>query len=419
MRTIPPPKESYDVIVIGGGASGMMAAGRAAERGKRVLLLEKNAKLGEKLAISGGGRCNILNAEEDEHILLKRYGKAEQFLYSPFSQFGMKDAYAFFESRGLPLKVEANKRAFPKSEKAPEVVRVLERYLSLGNVVVKRNSPVAQVTAAGARIEKVVAGGIEYFADNFIFATGGLSHPETGSTGDGFKWLDALGYSVEKPTPTIVPVRTKETWGRKLAGVSISDAKVTFFERDARKFSVKGKILFTHFGLSGPLILNAAGKISDLLQAGTVTARIDPFPATDLGILDRSITDIFDANKNKLLKNVFRTIAPAGTGDVLLSLDPKIDPEKKVHSVTKEERRRLAELLKNIPLTITELMGFDRAVVADGGLPLTEVDTKTMRSKKYENLFVTGDLLHISRPSGGYSLQLCWTTGYVAGNSVK
>ena len=405
----------YDVIVIGGGAAGMMAAGRAAELGKHVLILEKNAKLGAKLAISGGGRCNILNAEADEHRLLAYYGDGGKFLYSSFSKFGMEDAYRFFEAHGLPLKVEARKRAFPKSEKAADVVATLKKYMAEGKVEVRLNSPVERVVASGGRIEHVIVNGEKLSARSYVLATGGVSHPETGSTGDGFTWLTELGHTVQKPTPTIVPLRASETWVRKLAGISIADMKLTFFVDGKRAFAERGALLFTHFGLSGPLILNAAGKVADLLQAGEVSAGIDTRPDTDLGILDREITATFDANKNKLLKNVFADLAPVGTGAVLLSLID-IDPEKRVHSVTKEERRKLAELLKALPVSITGLMGFDRAVVADGGVPPSEIDTKTFCSQKVDNLFITGDLLHIRRPSGGYSLQLAWTSGYVAGS---
>ena len=415
-------QERYEVIVIGGGAAGMMAAGRAAERGKRVLLLERNKRLGEKLRISGGGRCNIANTEPDEKKLLAHYGNAEQFLYSAFSQFGVKDTLTFFESRGLPLKVEANNRAFPKSEKAADVVRVLEEYLKKGGVEVRKGAGVKSLELADGKIEKVIVNdgrvASELSADSYILATGGLSHSETGSTGDGFEWLRTLGHSVAQPTPTIVPLKTREKWTHELSGVTVPSAKISFFVNGKRKFSKIGNILFTHFGISGPTILNSAGQVADLLEESSVTALIDLQPAMDLGILDRHITKVFDENKNKQLKNVFKEIVPAGTTDVLLSLLASIDPEGKVHSVTKEDRRAIARLLKELPLTIVGLMGFERAVVADGGLALTEVDVRTMRSKKFENLFVTGDLLHITRPSGGYSLQLCWTTGFVAGNNA-
>ncbi|HYE23445.1 MAG TPA: aminoacetone oxidase family FAD-binding enzyme [Candidatus Paceibacterota bacterium] len=412
-----PDPHRPDVIVIGGGAAGLMAAGRAAERGKRVLLFEKNERLGKKLRITGGGRCNITNAEEDIKTLLKHYGSAEQFLYSPFSEFGMEDTFTFFESRGLPLMVEARKRAFPKSENAQDVVRTLAAYVERGKVDVRLGTPVRKVVVADGKIAKIVASGGEYVADSYIFATGGVSHPETGSTGDGFAWLRELGHSVEDPTPTIVPLKAKDAWIQALVGKTFPQAKITFYTKREKKFSATGNILLTHFGLSGPTILNSAGKVADLLHEGPVTATIDLFPTFNIGELDTKLREHFDANKNKLLKNVAPEFLPPGTTDGLLALVP-VDPEKKVHSVTKEERRALVDTFKALPVTISGLMGYDRAVVADGGVRLTEMDMRTMRSLRSPNLFVIGDLLHITRPSGGYSLQLCWTTGYIAGNSA-
>jgi predicted Rossmann fold flavoprotein len=410
-------REHYDVIVVGGGAAGMMAAGRAGERGKRVLLLEKNAKLGAKLAITGGGRCNITNAEEDTRVLLKHYGESDPMLHSPFSKFGVAETFGFFESRGLPLVVEARKRAFPRTQKAADVVRVLRAYLQAAQVTVKTKCAVTDVRVKDGRIDSVVSNK-EYTADSYIFATGGLSHPETGSTGDGFGWLRSMGHAVHRPTPTVVPLRVGDEWLRAIAGKKLPDSKITFFVEGKKRFTARGDILVTHFGLSGPTMLNAAGQVADLLQEGAVEARIDTMPDRGIGELDKMLTASFDAQKNKALKNALREIAPPGTAETLLTTLPQIDPEKKVHSITKAERRLVVDLLKGISLQVTGLMGFDRAVVADGGIALAEIDEKTMRSRKVANLFIVGDLLHIRRPSGGYSLQLCWTTGYVAGNSV-
>jgi len=413
------PQKDFDVIVVGGGASGLMAAGRAAELGKRVLLLEKNKRVGEKLKISGGGRCNITNAENDERVLLKAYGKSEQFLYSLFSQFGVKDTFSFFESRGLPLVIQARKRAFPKSEKASDVLKTLEAYVKKGGVSVRTNSPVTKIENNRKGIVSVSSKKDTFTATDFIFATGNVSHPETGSTGDGLRWLTGLGHTVHEPTPTIVPLTTKEAWSKTLAGVSLSFMKITFFVEGKKAFSKTGKVLFTHFGLSGPLILNSAHAVSDLLYGGVVTAAIDMYPDTDLGALEKKIIAVFDANKNKTFKNVIKEFIPEGTSKGLLPLfKEKMDVEKKVHSISKEERKYLVRTLKALPLTVEGLMGFDRAVIADGGVPLEEVDMRTMRSKKVPNLFITGDLLHITRPSGGFSLQLCWSTGYVAGSSA-
>lgn len=408
--------ERYEVVVIGGGAAGMMAAIRAAERGQRVVLLEKNKRLGEKLSITGGGRCNITNAEEDTRTLLSHYGDAAPFLHSAFSQFGVPETFTFFKTLGLPCVVEARKRAFPETMSAPTVTMALVARLKELGVVIRLSSPVSRIRAKGGRVTGVFVDTVEYVGDAYILATGGVSHPETGSTGDGFAWLRDIGHTVEKPTPTIVPLRARDAWVKALAGTTLKHVRTTFFVEGTRRFFVRGDVLLTHFGVSGPTILNTAGKVSDLLQEGAVTAIIDLFPEEDLGILDRRIAASFDLHKNKSLRNALREIVPPGTAEVLLTLTPSIDPETKVHSVTKPMRRKLAQLLKALPLSIAGLMGLDRAVVADGGVPLEEIDTRTMRSRKLKNLFITGDLLHINRPTGGYSLQLCWTTGYVAGS---
>lgn len=408
----------FDVIVIGGGASGMMAAGRAAELGKRVLLIEKNPKLGEKLKISGGGRCNVTNAEEDTRIFLDHYGDASKFLYTPFSRFDGKSTFSFFESQGLPLIVQASKRVFPKTEKALDVFYKLEAYLNSGSVIVLSNTKVSLINQEKGRITSVSAGDKIFTATSFILATGGVSHPETGSTGDGFSWLKDLGHSVVDPTPAIVPIATQELWGHTLSGVSVEDMKISFFVDGVKSFSKKGRILFTHFGISGPLILNSAKAVGDLLHEGQVTAHIDLFPKINHAELNKKILEVFDSNKNKIIKNVFSDIVPIGMSSLLTTLFESINPDTKVHSISKDERNLLVHTLKDLRLTVVGLMGLDRAVVADGGIPLTEVDTKTMRSKILENLFVTGDLLHVNRPSGGFSLQLCWTTGFVAGSNA-
>ncbi len=418
--------KTYDVIVIGGGASGMMAAGVAGEGGKRVLLIEKNIRLGEKLRITGGGRCNITNDERDIHALLANYKASKDFLYSPFSIFGVKETFEFFQGRGLPLFVEARKRAFPKSEKAVDVCNVLIQYLKENNVTVMTDCAVTELEIDNRKISKVFTKkGAEitsYVGNSVIVATGGLSHPETGSTGDGFKWLENLGHTIHPPSPTIVPLTVEENWVKELAGISIGSPevpmKITFFADGKKAFAKTGKLLCTHFGLSGPLILNAAKEVSDLLHKGLVTATIDTYPSLDQGTLEKHMIEVFDQNKNKTLKNVFVDLAPKGTARVILSLVPHIDPEIKTHSISKEMRKELCKLLKALPVSISGLLGFDKAVVADGGVDIREVDTKTMRSTKIDNLFLTGDMLHIDRPSGGFSLQLCWTTGFVAGKNA-
>lgn len=405
----------YDLIVVGGGASGMMAAGVAAEHGAKVLLIEKNPELGKKLKITGGGRCNITNATFDTHKLLDKYGPAKKFLHSPFSQFGVQDTFEFFESRGLPLVTEARSRVFPASQKAFDVFKVMKQYIHKHGVTVQLNDPVVKVHMDGNRISRVQTKQGSFYADNYIFATGGNSRPETGSTGDGFKWLQSLGHTVVESSPDIVPLRVRENWVKELSGTSLSFMKITFYVDGIKAFSKTGKILFTHFGISGPLILNSAKQVADLMHTGDITATIDCYPDTDLGSLEKNILKVFDANKNKSFKNVVKDIVPHGLDNTIIGFHIVPDVNNKVHSISRDERKQIVQLLKAMPLTITGLMGMDRAVISDGGIPLSEIDTRTMKSKVVENLYLTGDLLHINRPSGGYSLQLCWTTGYVAG----
>lgn len=431
--------DHYDVIVIGGGASGMMAAGIAGQHGKRVLVLEKNKEMGAKLKITGGGRCNVTHAEFDVRKLLPFYKENEKFLYSAFSQFGVQDTFDFFENLGLPIVIQALNRAFPHTEKALDVFKVLEKFMQDHHVTVITNAPVTQILHTpispsyqeGARgsfeegeiITGVISNGKTYTANSFILATGGVSHPETGSTGDGFTWLRDLGHTIADPTPSIVPIAVSNSWIHALSGKSFDHVKITFFltrnNVTTKSFAKTGRVLATHFGLSGPLILNSAQTIGDLLHEGEVTATINLFPGKDLGAVEKFILETFDAHKNKSFKNVFSELVPAGMASGILPLVteriPLLDIDTKVHSVTKESRKQLIKLLTELPVEVTGLMGLDRAVVADGGVPLDEIDTKTMRSKKISNLFITGDLLHVNRPTGGQSLQLCWTTGFVAG----
>ncbi len=396
----------------------MMAAVVAAEGGKRVVLVEKNKELGEKLKITGGGRCNITNNEQDIRTFLEHYGKAKDFLFSPFSQFSMKDTFEFFESRGLPLVTQARNRVFPKSEKAFDVCKTLEKEVEKNKVLVKTNAKVLKVMFKNGVIESVETTQGTFSGKSFILATGGVSHPETGSTGDGFSWLRDMGHTVKDPTPTIVPLAASNQWVKVLAGVSLTFMKISFFLDGKKIFSKTGKVLFTHFGLSGPLILNSAAQVGEMLMNGEVTATIDAYPDTDLGAMDNKVVNIFDANKNKELKTILKELVPHGMSKGFEILLSGIDLTTPVHSITKDERKNIVNLLKALPLEITGLMGNDRAVSADGGVVLEEIDMKTMKSKIIKNLFVTGDLLHINRPSGGYSLQLCWTTGYVAGKNA-
>lgn len=414
-------RHQYDVIVIGAGASGMMAAGRAAERGLKVLLLEKNKKVGKKLSVTGGDRCNILNFEEDTKKLLANYGEAAKFLYSPFSQHGMSDSKKFFESKGLPIVVEARQRAFPASQKAEDVTACLKRYATENNVELKCSTRVDNFIVEKGEIVGVSTNRGDYEARSYILATGGLAHKNTTSSGAGLDWVAKIGHTVHESSPNIVPLVVQEEWVKKLSGLTLSFMKITFgadYTKEAGRFSKTGKILFTHFGLSGPLILNSANEVRSLLKSGPILATIDLYPDTEVNVLRNRVLEVFDKNKNKELRNVLKDLVPAGMDKAVAEqFSPELQ-KMRVHSVSKEERFALVDRIKAMPMTITGTMGMDWAVISDGGIPLEEVDTKTMQSKKFSNLYLTGDVLHINRPSGGFSLQLCWTTGFVAGSHV-
>lgn len=409
----------YDVIVIGGGPAGMMSAGRAAERGAKVALLEKNATLGTKLLITGGGRSNITNAEFDQHAFLAKFGVAGKFLFSPLSQFGVQDTLDFFHEHGMPTKIETEKRVFPVSDSAQSVWDALVGYMRAGNVAILTGMEVIGIETADGAVSGVrMKNNAVLTAKDYIFATGGLSHPETGSTGEGFRFLEKIGHIVVAPRPALVPLRVREAWVSELAGVSFFDVKFSYFHKDKKIESGRGKMLFTHIGLSGPLVLNMSRGISEFLQYGAVSVAFDFLPTKNVGEIDREIQTFFEVQKNKQVKNSLDGFLVPAMIPVFLKLTD-INPEKPVHSVTRDERMALARLAKDFRMTVTGLLGTDKAIVTSGGVPLEEVDCKFMRSRKLANLYLIGDVLNIDRPSGGYSLQLCWTTGFVAGSATS
>jgi hypothetical protein len=408
----------WDVAVIGGGPAGMMAAGRAAELGAKVVLIEKNETLGVKLLITGGGRCNVTNAETNTRALLSKFKESDKFLFSPFSQWGAKETLHFFNSRNMPTKVEAEQRVFPMSNSAQSVWDVLVAYIEEGGVTVLADSPVMSFKTQEKSITSVcLKGGQEVQAKSFILATGGTSRPETGSTGDGFKWLREIGHTVTEPSASLVPIAIKDAWVKQLAGVTLQDVKITLFQNNVRQSAKSGKILFTHFGVSGPTILNMSREIDELLKYGSVEVSLDLFPTQDHGLLSMTLVEIFKLNTNKKFKNSLSPLISSTLASLIVKLSG-IDPETPCHSITREERLTLVKLLKDLRMSVKGLLGVDKAVVTSGGVKLDEVDFKTMRSRLYSNLYLVGDILDIDRPSGGYSLQLCWTTGFVAGTSA-
>jgi hypothetical protein len=447
----------YDLAVIGGGPAGMMAAGRAAERGLKVILLEKNADLGKKLLISGGGRCNLTNAEFDNRALLAKFKDSDKFLFSAFSQHSVKETLEFFHSHGLKTKVEEGQRVFPTTDKAESVWKVLLEQMNdtthggSNPVTVKSNAEVvgfemvarpfgesssSPQTPQGGIGEKLSpqAGGISQIinavrllngeiirAHSFILATGGKSHPETGSTGDGFKWLTKLGHTISPPMAALVPITVSDQWVKNLSGVSLKNAKITLFQNGQKvggKTGVKkGKVLFTHFGLSGPAILNMSTEVNELLKYGEVVMSLDLLPTYDYATLNEALQELFAAESNKKFKNAITAIIPAAFVPVTLEKSG-IEADMFCHSVTREQRLALIKLFKDLQIHPTGLLGADKAIITSGGVALEEVDFRTMQSRLIPNLYLVGDILNIDRPSGGYSLQLCWTTGWVAGNNV-
>ena len=397
----------------------MMCAGIIASSGKDVLLLEKNKELGKKLAISGGGRCNITNAEYNTREFLKNFPDAGKFLFSPFSKFASKDTFDYFEKRGLPLVVEARKRAFPESQKATDVVDVLKKDLQNKHVRVFTNAQVRSFIKEDDAITGVLMrDGSIYKAPYIVLATGGAAAPETGSNGDGFRMLREIEHTVADPNPNIVPLKVDDKWVHKLSGTSCSFMEIRFKQNGKTKIKKKGKILFTHFGISGPLVLNSSFEVQKLLAKGPVHAEINLFPDTNEADLDKRVVKLFDKNKNKKLRNVLPELLPKSLAYAVIFLANPALGEVSVHSISKEERKKLVKTMQALGFMIAGTMGFDRAVIADGGVALEEVDFTNMTSRKFPNIYLLGDILHINRPSGGFSLQLCWTTAWVAGQDI-
>ena len=419
----------YDLLVIGGGASGMMAAAVASAKGQRVVIIEQNSELGKKLKITGGGRCNILNAEFDTRLLLTHYGDAGKYLHSAFAIFDVDKTIKYFSDIGIEIKIEDRKRAFPKSEKALDVYKALYSELDDYEVDILTDHKVNKINidelGAVVNVEATnTKSGVNgfYKAKRYLISTGGMSHAETGSTGDGFKFLTDIGYTIATPTPDLVPIQVSTSWVTALTGRTLKDVKVTLFVDGVKSLVIQGKdeqatnILCTHFGMSGPSIINNSKAISDMLSEGEVTGTIDLFKSMDIGTLDQYILNVFDQNKNKKLRNVLNDIYPENALEMILANLNILDLDQEVNNVSREDRRALIDLVKGLEFKIDGLMGIDKAIVTDGGLDLNQVDFHTMRLIRSDNLYVTGDLLNIPRPSGGYSLQICWTTGYIAGS---
>jgi predicted Rossmann fold flavoprotein len=416
-------KKEFDVIVIGGGPAGLISAGRAGELGSSVILFEKNKTLGKKLLLTGKGRSNITNANFNLKELTKKYGKNGKFLFHSFSFFGPKEVIDFFNKRGLKTKIERGERVFPISNRAQDVLKVLINYLIKNKVILSCNSEVVKITMRDNSIKKITVktgnSKDEVTAKNYIICTGGLSYPITGSNGNGFKWARDLGHSVIKPSPALTAIKIKESWIKDLQGLSLKNVEVNVKTKDKIKIKEFGECLFTHFGLSGPIILNISKKIGELLKDNNeIKLSIDLKPSLDLKKLDERIQRDLSKHQNKSFKNCLDDLLPKKLIPIFLEKS-KINPEKKGNSVTKIERKNLLHLFKNFELTVISLIGFESAIVTAGGVSLKEIDDKTMKSKKINNLFFAGEIIDIDGPTGGYNLQNCWSTGYLAGENAS
>jgi predicted Rossmann fold flavoprotein len=406
----------YDVVVIGAGPAGMMAATTAARRGRRVLLLEKNSVVGKKLAITGGGRCNVTNNRPQLRDLVSAYGATGKFLHSLFSRYGVRDTIEYFTYHDVALIEENEGRMFPATHKAETIVSVLKNDCDTTGVVTRCGVVVHGIQKTPVGFLVATSEG-EYNAPACVVATGGTARPETGSTGEGFVWLEALGHRIVPDSKTLVPITVTDVWVPALAGVTVPEVKLVIRLDGKRVVQVAGKVLFTHVGLSGPSILNLSRQIGELLPMGTVTVGIRLFSELDEVSVRQKLQICLTEHSNQKIGNALGHLVTGALVGPLLQLS-QINPDTPAHSVRSEERQRLSTLLFELPVTVRGLLGSDKAVASGGGVDLSEVDFRTMESKIVPGLFLVGDVLNINRPSGGYSLQLCWSTGAVAGMVV-
>lgn len=410
----------------------MMAACAAAECGHSVVLLEQNEKLGKKLFITGKGRCNVTNACEREK-LFENLVSNPKFLYSAFSDFDNQQVMELLREAGCPLKVERGERVFPVSDHSSDVIAALARLLRQRRVDVRLHTRVREVLVEreagsdekegpdqGARtVVKgvLLADGQRLQADAVILATGGLSYPSTGATGDGHRMAEKLGHTLKECTPALTPMETAESWCASLQGLSLKNVALAMYCGNKKIWQGFGEMLFTHFGISGPLVLSASSFYGRCKDKNAVTAVVDLKPALSAEQLDRRILRDFEENRNKQFKNVIGGLYPARLVPVMIGLSG-IDAEKKIHEITRQERERLVEVTKNLTMHVTGLRDFSEAIITQGGIKVKEVNPSTMESRVVRGLYPVGELLDLDGVTGGFNLQIAWSTGHLAGKSI-
>ena len=405
------------VVVVGGGAAGMVAAIYAARGGARVTLVEKNEKLGKKLFITGKGRCNVTNNHEMEKHLLSVVSNPK-FLYSAYNQFDKDSIQSVLEQMGCHLKVERGERVFPISDHASDVISALQRALKHETVEVRLNSEVKDILYRENQVDGVLlSNGKSLKADAVIVATGGKSYPSTGSTGDGYDFAQQAGHTLVEPKPALVPLVTVEEWVPKLMGLSLRNVTLTLRVGKKEYYSELGEMLFTHFGITGPLVLSASSYWQKYRSKGEAVVIIDLKPALSVAQLDARLLREFEENHNKQFKNSLAGLFPAKLIPVMVELSG-IDPEKKCNSVSREERLRFGDRIKNLKLTVADTRPFEEAIITQGGVACKEIQPATMESKLVKGLYFAGEVMDLDALTGGYNLQIAWSTGYLAGTNA-
>jgi len=407
-------QREFDLIVIGGGPAGMMCAITAAERGLSVCLLEPNQKLGRKLRITGKGRCNVTNNCDVKEFMANIPGDG-RFLYSAVNRFGMKEVMAFFEDRGLPLKTERGNRVFPVSDNANDVAGLLTRQLDKCGVRVLHTEAKDILTSEGAVIG-VVTGEGQLTCRAAAVCTGGLSYPLTGSTGAGYRFAEKLGHTVTPRRPSLVPLTSDDDYCGEMQGFALKNVTLSAYEDEKLIYREMGEMLFTHFGVSGPLVLSASAHMRHMGSA-SYTLKIDWKPALDEKKLDARILRDFAKYANREFKNSLGELVGKSMIPVVLRLSG-IPADKPVHDITRAERMGLVELLKAFPVSVTGFRPIDEAIVTAGGVNTKEINPRTMESKLVQGLYFAGEVLDLDAYTGGFNLQIAWATGFVAGNSI-